>query len=455
MAKQTTNNYPLEHRARITDYDGFEFFKQRNNHFQAGIHGYFGFVDQEDTSGTLVSISFDAKKYSPNDCRDWLMSNAFDTEGFWPVQIHDDLMLSKDGSILVTNTETGFDTISEVKTLSNDVKSQRFKKDLIRVGKYSHPKADWKLDVTKDRLNAWCTAFSSMKSNGVDIEVVEDHSQKAEDVRGYLENMFIEDDTLYGILEIRGDKGLELVDTVKNVSVGINPNFKDGKGNVYPECIEHIGIVQKPVVTNQQEFMPIAASLNTHPNKYLNMYYFDLGDLEMENILKEMRATLGDDLTQDNFTEKFNAHVKSLSDTNEATTKEVATLKEQIAKLQKVEKKEPEKKVASLNDEVAKELSAVANERLEVLVEKGTITPAVKDKVKELFIGETDSLLTLSLQPAEGGSVLNKVLEVLKMAKPPANQKEGMELSNIAFEEGGDKVKDEDVTKDMIAMANC
>lgn len=138
---------------------------------------------------------------------------------------------------------------------------QRFRKDLIRVGRFVHPTEGWTLDVTPDRLETWLSAFQKMRANGVDVEVTADHSDRAEAIRGYMVDAFIEDDTLFGILEMRGEKGIELAEVVKNVSVEIEPDFTDGKGNSYGDTITAVAIGQKPVVPNQQPFQRIAASL--------------------------------------------------------------------------------------------------------------------------------------------------------------------------------------------------
>lgn len=138
---------------------------------------------------------------------------------------------------------------------------QRFHKDLIRVGRFVHPTEGWTIDVTVDRLETWLSAFQKMRANGVDIEVTADHSDDAEAVRGYMIDAFIEDDTLFGVLEMRGEKGIELAEVVKNVSVEIAPDFTDGKGRHYGDTITAVAIGQKPVVPGQRPFERIAASL--------------------------------------------------------------------------------------------------------------------------------------------------------------------------------------------------
>jgi hypothetical protein len=137
--------------------------------------------------------------------------------------------------------------------------SQLFVKDLIWSGSYTHPTKGWTLDVTPERMDKWIEAFDAMRSNGVDIEVPVDHSLKAEDNKGYVRRLYREGDTLFGEMELRGD-GVDIVRKNRNVSIFLEPDVKDGRGNVYGEAITHVALVQKPVIPGQGDFVPIAAS---------------------------------------------------------------------------------------------------------------------------------------------------------------------------------------------------
>lgn len=133
---------------------------------------------------------------------------------------------------------------------------QRFVKDLIRVGNYVHPNGDYDLDVTTGRMDRWIAAFKAMQRSGVDVEVVIDHSFSAKDVVGKVIDLYREGDTLYGVHELVGD-GIDLAHRVKNVSVWIEPDHRDGLGNSYGEAIVHSAIVQQPVVPWQTSFVPV------------------------------------------------------------------------------------------------------------------------------------------------------------------------------------------------------
>ncbi|MCH8164623.1 MAG: hypothetical protein IH889_03345 [Planctomycetes bacterium] len=158
-------------------------------------------------------------------------------------------------------TSLRFAVVGDTTTDTDGAPIQRFRKDLIKVGQFKHPVEGWTLDVTADRLEIWLSAFQKMRANGVDVEITADHSDAAENIRGYMVDAFIEDDTLFGILEMRGGKGIELAEVVKNVSVELEDDFVDGRGEHYGDSIVAVAIGKKPIVQNQKPFERVAASL--------------------------------------------------------------------------------------------------------------------------------------------------------------------------------------------------
>lgn len=138
--------------------------------------------------------------------------------------------------------------------------TRRFLKDLIRVGDYTHPTRGWHLQVTSDRLRKWEARFKAARAAGVDLEVTVDHSQKAQDIVGYLTDVYVEGTRLMGVHEFSDDQSAQLAARCKNVSVEIDPDFIDGKGNHYGEMIVKSSLVQSPIVPGQTPFERLAAS---------------------------------------------------------------------------------------------------------------------------------------------------------------------------------------------------
>ena len=133
--------------------------------------------------------------------------------------------------------------------LADDVNTQVFKKDMLKIGVYEHPVYEWTLDITEERLHRFVAAFKEMKAGGVDVEIPIDHSRSAADNLGYVVDMFVEEDedgvlTLYGMHEIRGEDAIDIVSRNKNVSVCIEREFTDGKGHSYGEAIVHSSVDQ-------------------------------------------------------------------------------------------------------------------------------------------------------------------------------------------------------------------
>lgn len=330
---------------------------------------------------------------------------------------------------------------------------RRFVKDLLSVGMYTHPVEGWNLDITTDRMDRWVVAFNRMQQDGVDVEVVTDHSRKAEDVVGRLTEMFRKGDTLYGIHEMIGAGSIELADRVKNVSVLIDQDFKSGKGVSYGEAIIHSSLVQAPVVPGQQPFEQIAASRVVDNVEVPVLMFGTKGAFEMNALVDGLKKLLGagDDLTETTALERVKKRLTTLD-------AEKATLSKQVTDLQAQVKSKAASGV-ELPADLIEQMASTAKQQLDLLVEKGKITPAVAEKLAASLIGTSGQrqLSTLSLE-ASGNekSVLTGVIEalqdndVVKLGEQTGRQVIGM--SRLAPDEEGEGDKGE-TTNEMIAMS--
>lgn len=340
---------------------------------------------------------------------------------------------------------------------------QRFRKELISVGKYHHPVHGWDLTVTPERMDRWVASFQKMQQTGVDIEVVVDHSRKVEAVRGYIKDIFREGNKLYGIHEMIGEDAVKLAQRVKNVSVLIDKNFKDGKGNAYGEAITHSSLVQQPIVPDQEGFIPIAASQDGQSDDYQIPLYYTL-EQETKTMEKDMlelirKLTGNAELVEEDALSKLEEHHTSLST-------QVTELGQQLKELQnkKPEPKDKDKdkdkdEPASISPDMAEQMASTASQQLSLLVDKGKILPAVKDKLEEALVGPSGgrNLMTLSImdQP-DNTSVLSKVIDALQENDVvKLGEHTGHQVLELAHP-GGDSKDDHDpeVTKEMVNEVN-
>jgi hypothetical protein len=132
-------------------------------------------------------------------------------------------------------------------------------KDAIVVGSYVHPGGKFSLDITRDKLDGYAENFKRMKANGVGVPILMDHAQSAAATLGWIVQVQRRGDRLLELHQFLGESARD-IGLRNKVSLGIDPNFIDGKGNHYGEAIVHSAITPMPVVPNQDGFEPVAMS---------------------------------------------------------------------------------------------------------------------------------------------------------------------------------------------------
>ena len=184
--------------------------------------------------------------------------------------------------------------------VADNTPRRRFLKDMIHVGGYAHPDKKWTLDVAASRIDSWVAAFSKARSAGVDFEVTIDHGKGAKAVVGYLLDMFRDGDRLMGVHEFIGQENIDLASRCKNVSVEIDPDFADGKGNKYGEMIVKSSVVQQPIVPGQKPFIPIAASRGDDDRVLMFAADIPQKDSLMPIDFEKLTALVGEPVTESN-----------------------------------------------------------------------------------------------------------------------------------------------------------
>lgn len=149
----------------------------------------------------------------------------------------------------------------------------RLKKALLKVGTYQSP--DGTLDVTPQRLRHWESTFRKMQAASLGVPMGWDHSddpaktvpvafsttkgkkRSAEHSVGWLDEFKVAPDGNAAELtfDIPDEKAAaKAADNVVEVSPIIYPEWRDGKGHLWTDCITHVDLVNHPVDAGQTPF---------------------------------------------------------------------------------------------------------------------------------------------------------------------------------------------------------
>ena len=139
-------------------------------------------------------------------------------------------------------------------------------KDALVVGKYAHPTGSFTLDVTRDRLDGFIKTFSKMKANGVGVPILMDHAASAASTLGWIVDVKLDGDRLMELHQFLGETARD-IGLRNKVSLGIDPDFVDGKGTRYGEAIVHSAVTPVPVVPGQGEYEPAEQHLAQEPRE--------------------------------------------------------------------------------------------------------------------------------------------------------------------------------------------
>lgn len=295
--------------------------------------------------------------------------------------------------------------------VDGQTKSRRYKKELIRTGKFRKDSTDQNFEVTPAHLTHWADTFDHMNKAGVKVPVPSTHAgaKDPDKNRGWVTDMFVEGDSLMGVIEAIGDDGIAAISRA-DVSIEITDKLIDGKGTTYTSPITHVALVTDPVIPGLKEFVPLAASRGT--------------TMDWSKLKKALRFADSVELNDDTAADLI--------------TKMVDELRTQAAAAKSPEKKTVDPTVLSLSRELR-------TTRIDSLVTANKITPAVAKELKTEFCGDDDKL-SLSLG-SNGDEHFKKMLEIVSMNQPiPSGEKTGRQVMTLSNEEMGKNplIKDAD-----------
>jgi len=276
--------------------------------------------------------------------------------------------------------------------------------DAISEGEYIHPVKKFRLAVDRKRMDGWVENFNKMRSAGVDVGVNADHSETARNALGYVVDMKREGGTLKVLHQLIGEDAIRMASRNK-VSIGIDPNYVDGKGVRYGDAIIHSALTPVPVVTGQAGL--IAASRG-QTDEALIFELAATGDSSMN--LSKIREALGaaadvkdDDLIQQAADKLGTQKTETQSLLSRATKaeEEAASLKTELA-AKKTEIQtlstgsKPAKPSAS---EIYWAAKAVTMAREEA-IKAGAITPAIADLAEQRYLSKSVDRTKITLSRA-------------------------------------------------------
>lgn len=320
-------------------------------------------------------------------------------------------------------------------TTAHDTPRQMFKKELIQLGHYVDDDQH-AFEVTPALIDNWILQFDRMTANGNEIELPSEHATagKPDSNNGYLRALYRVGDSLFGNMEMIGQNAIDNAARA-NVSLQSPEEVDDGKGNVYPQPIEHVAVTTRPRIPGLLPFMPIAASQRRTK--------------ETEMDWPKIKAALGIDgeVTEEN------AQALILS-RGTALTK-IVTEANALAETLKAETVALTAKLLAAGGEVTKpaaqlvSLSADNREmKIKHLQEAGVITPAVGKKLADIFIGAPGEHAPLKLSLSHGpGDQFDLVVAALAGNNP----RELVELSGAQTMTLSHDAQGNDVTCETIA----
>lgn len=279
-----------------------------------------------------------------------------------------------------------------------EIPRQKFLKEAISTGTWTHPSKKWTKEVTTILLDSWVNTFNKMKSNGIKVPFVKDHTVKADTTLGYIDSIFRQGERLLFTTVVKGKENIEKVQIVDDVSICVE-DFIDGKGNKYGEAITHIGLTPEPVVSGQSKVIPIAASQGESKQELLVFSRVPVNKevkmLKPED-LKKLQEAMGveAELTEDNLVttvvEKF-----SKSDS------QLALLKEELEKANAKIEEFSKSSSASLDNATLEDRAEEIEDRIDRIGKERGLVPAVCASLKSALCGKTDARNAVMLSRSE------------------------------------------------------
>lgn len=132
----------------------------------------------------------------------------------------------------------------------------RMKKEIMRVGRFQMRNGKY-VEVTPERLKHWAETFNTMEQMKINVPACKDHICNAENTVGRVEEMEVENDSLYAVFEFPRDSDAEMAQ-INDVSIAARNTLVTGVGN-FTDAIEHVAITPQPVVPGMSGYSMVCS----------------------------------------------------------------------------------------------------------------------------------------------------------------------------------------------------
>lgn len=381
-------------------------------------------------------------------------------------------------------------------------------KDVIEEGEYVHPKTGQRVHATRQQLKDWKRKFDEMHRTGaIEATIPVDHKIGAKDNLGFVKQAKLREvPDENGKLKLRlrlthaliGEDA-PLIALRNRSSVGIDPDYTDGKGKKWGSVIIHSAITSEPVVSGMGGFASTTTMLSRGQQVEVNTFLLSAQETSMTKLSAAHRQKLctkmgmdpSDSMSDDDLMSK--AMGKMDDDTTEMSRREtdIATLaghfselaetlgieksagmkladgiplikqgvklaREQAADAIKLARASADPELPS--DDVLMLLSNSFDTEFEAVVRDGGLSEAASKAVKDLYMPEgRPNVTALARSDGDVKPHLSKLLAILKTNKPvPANgvDRTGIQLGRTVPGAASNNETKQAVRDRMIARAN-
>ncbi len=308
----------------------------------------------------------------------------------------------------------------------------KFRKPLINEGSFVHPGTKRPFSFDRQRMSELLLNFKQMQSRGVKVPLtrVHDFDGDSANVLGYMNDLSIDDDGwLSGEFEIRGADSIKLAQTVDQVSVGLEKDFKDGLDNRYSEVIQHVAITPVPVIPGQGGFQ-IAASRDSQ--QFIVLHRGETNMLNKDEVSR-ISDLMGIELTQENAIDKIESKLKALaSQGSPDLEKQLSASRNRVKELEGLT-------IPKIDKDTVEERAQFYGECFDSLSSKFT-APTI-DGIKNLLIGPNDNRNCYAMSTNGGRDVAlaRAVYDLLKNEpdKVELGERTGPQSGTVALDSRG------------------